>query len=316
MRILIYGAGAVGLGIASCLYKDGQKPDILTRPETCKALKSKGLIRSGIFGDFKVLPKKLSVYSSMDEIPDNKKYDHILVSVKSYDSKTTADDILKNNNKLDKTCKIILFQNGSGNAEIFGEKFSKSMIYNARVITGFIRPQLNHVNITVHADAIHMGSLFKKSIAEIEPVCRAISNGDIPCIAVEDINRDIWAKMLYNCSLNPLGAIFRVPYGILGEHIESRQIMNAVIDEIFWVLKRCKYKTHWQTADEYKEIFYNKLIKLTKDHESSMLQDLRSGRKTEIDALNGEILRLGNKYNLSVPVNTTIYNMIKFFQKQ
>jgi len=67
MRICVYGAGAVGLGLASCLIKSGTDVDIIARPQTVDALKKDGLIRTGIFGDFRAEPKKFDSFSKLDE---------------------------------------------------------------------------------------------------------------------------------------------------------------------------------------------------------------------------------------------------------
>ena len=85
MQILIYGAGSVGLGIASCLIKAGQKVSLLGRPETVAALQKKGLKRSGIFGNFEAKPRSFCAVSSLSKIPKSS-FDFILVCTKSFDS--------------------------------------------------------------------------------------------------------------------------------------------------------------------------------------------------------------------------------------
>ena len=77
--------------------------------------------------------------------------------------------------------------------------------------------QNNEVEITVHADSIHIGSLFDGDLLCMEKLCELITKGDIPCEKTDSIEKDLWAKMLYNCALNPLGAILDVPYGVLAE---------------------------------------------------------------------------------------------------
>jgi 2-dehydropantoate 2-reductase len=210
MNILIYGAGAVGLGIATCLVKSGENTDIIGRLETVNEIKKNGLKRTGIFGDYRVKPDGVCSYTSISEIPKERKYDYILVCTKSYDSINAAEEIQENKGLLNDNCKIVLFQNGWGNTEVFKEYFPASMIYNARVITGFIKTAPNSVDVTVHADDIHVGSLFNCSIELLEQLCAVIRSGGIPCIMSNEISKDLWAKMLYNCALNPLGAIFNV----------------------------------------------------------------------------------------------------------
>jgi 2-dehydropantoate 2-reductase len=214
-RILIYGGGAVGLGIAGCLLKSGEQVDIIAREDTVSALHKGGLKRTGIFGEYSAEPISFHSYSSLKALPAPK-YDYILICTKSYHSQDAAQDLSRYPNLLGNNTRIILVQNGWGNAEIFALFFPKDRIYNARVITGFCRPQKNQVEITVHADAIHIGSLFNENAADLVALSRSIADGGIPCKMTDEIGKDLWAKMLYNCALNPLGAIFDVPYGVRG----------------------------------------------------------------------------------------------------
>ena len=314
MNTLIYGGGAVGLGVASCLMKSGVSVDIIARHNTVTALRQYGLTRSGIFGHYHASPEAFKCYESLRDMSLQQTYDYILVCTKSFDSFNAAKDISSHAFLMADESKIILFQNGWGNTEIFIRFFSKRQVYNARVITGFSRPEPNHVLITVHADAIHIGSLFLEDVSGLEELCRLISEGGIPCELNKCIERDLWAKMLYNCSLNGLGAILHVPYGKLGEYDYTRMIMKGIIDEIFMIMKRAGYRTHWDSTGAYLKIFYEKLLPSTAQHESSTLQDIRSQKRTEIDALNGAIIHLAQKYKIDIPYNLVIYNMVKFIE--
>lgn len=315
METLIYGGGAVGLGIASCLLKAGQEVLICARKETATLLRKEGLTRTGMFGTVSIKGSNCETVSSLDEV-SSKKFDYILVCTKSFDSEPAAEDIHDHRNLLKDGGCVVLFQNGWGNAEVFTRLFPMETIYNARVITGFMRPKPNQVDITVHADAIHIGNLYSTDTAKVIPLCEAITKGDIPCNAVSEIAKDLWAKMLFNCPLNALGAIFGVPYGTLGECAESRKIMEMIIREVFAVIKAGGYSTYWHTPEEYITLFYKELIPRTAEHHASTLQDLQAGKRTEIDALNGAIVALGKKYGVAVPANEIVYHMIKFMETQ
>ncbi|MHC4215182.1 MAG: ketopantoate reductase family protein, partial [Planctomycetota bacterium] len=88
-------------------------------------------------------------------------YDFVLVCTKSFDSASAAADLSGHRDSFNDQTIIVLFQNGWGNSDAFLSFFERSIIYNARVITGFRRTHKNEVIITVHADSIHVGSLFK-----------------------------------------------------------------------------------------------------------------------------------------------------------
>jgi 2-dehydropantoate 2-reductase len=313
MNILIYGCGAVGLGIGSWLLKAGAKVSLLARPGTVDKLRQNGLVRTGIFGSFTAGPGQFQAVSHLEELAD-RNYDYILVCTKCYDTAAAASELDRFRKILGANGVIVLFQNGWGNAEHFTALFANDKIYSARVITGFTRLAPHHVEITVHADAIHIGSLFGQPLSTVEPLAKAIDAGGIPCITTDRIEKDLWAKMLYNCALNPLGAILDVPYGALADSPDTRQIMNTIITEIYSVMNAAGYSTHWETARQYQEIFYNKLVPPTAGHHSSTLQDLRAGRKTEIDGLTGQILKLARPHNVSTPCNAIVYRLIQFLQ--
>ena len=120
--------------------------------------------------------------------------------------------------------------------------------------------------------------------------------------------------MLYNCALNALGALLEVPYGLLGEKECIREIMEAIVNEVFSVMRAMGYETHWENTHVYLEEFYGKLLPSTYEHESSMLQDLRAGKVTEIEAINGVVVREGEKRNIAVPYNIIVSNLVRFLQ--
>lgn len=311
--MLIYGGGAVGLGITSFLLKSKAQVDVIARENTVLALSKHGLVRTGIWGDYYAEPAAFANYTSLSKIK-TKAYDYILVCTKSFDSSDAAKDLAQYDSLFGEKTKIVLFQNGWGNAEIFLSFFDKEKIYNARVITGFSRPKANEVTITVHADSIHIGSLFSIDLTCIENLCQSIDKGGIPCEATSNIEKDLWAKMLYNCALNPLGAILDVPYGVLAEHGPSRIIMKGIVEEVFEVIKAAGHQTHWQSPKNFLEVFYNQLVPDTARHKSSTLQDILAKKKTEIDALNGAVIKLAEKHEVHVPYNSAVYNIVKFIE--
>jgi 2-dehydropantoate 2-reductase len=310
---MIYGAGAVGLGLASCLLKADSEVCLIGRPDTVRELKQGGLSRTGIFGQFHAEPKSFTAYQFLDEIK-GKPFDFILVCVKSFDSASSAEDISRYPEIFNEDTKIVLCQNGWGNAEKFVVYFPKECVYSARVITGFTRRKPNEVEITVHADAIHIGSLFGCGLERVEPIAKAIGEGGIPAVTVGDIENDLWAKMLYNCALNPLGAILDVPYGVLAEDTYSRDLMNRIAGEVFAVMKAVGFKTHWGTSEDFLKVFYGKLVPDTAKHKSSTLQDIAAGKRTEIEELTGSVLVLAEKQGVNVPYNRAVYAIIKFVE--
>jgi 2-dehydropantoate 2-reductase len=102
-----------------------------------------------------------------------------------------------------------------------------------------------------------------------------------------------------------------VPYGWLPEDPDTRAIMDEVIDEAFAVSRACGVALAWATAMEYRQVFYGRLVPSTADHRSSMLQDLERARPTEIEAINGYVVRQGAARGVPAPVNATLARLVR-----
>ena len=309
LEILICGAGAVGLGIAGGLLKNGAKLDLLARKHTEESLKKNGIHINGIFGEYAFPPDSFSVVSE-DETPLSKEYDYIIICTKAYDVISTIKAVAARTSI--KQTVFLLCQNGWGSAqnalEVIGDE---KRIFNARVITGFQKTDPCSVKITVHADDILVGSIFFQGMERIMPLYKSLENGIVPTMLKPKIEPDILAKLLYNCCLNPLGALLRVPYGELPKTEFARNIMVDILTEAFQVFEASNMKTHWKTPEEYESLLYNELVPKTASHESSMLQDIRSGKQTEIDYLNGAIVKIAEHYGIPAPTNKMLSNLIR-----
>lgn len=313
MKVAIIGAGGVGLGIGSCLATGGADVRFVVRDEVRAAsLRTRGYRRSGWFGDVAVDPTQISICDGTDSLADGR--DAIwLVCIKSTGNAALVRDLSRIWPDLGGTAPhaIVICQNGWGNAEAFARFLPRQRIFNARVITGFVVRDPTHVEVTAHAEPIHIGSLFGASLAALEPLCDAIRKGGIPCELTPQIERDLWAKLLYNGLLNPLGALVGVSYGELGERPTTRAVMEAVAREIFAVLAASGHETHWKSASEYLDFFYAELLPPTRQHHSSMLQDLSAGRRTEIGAICGAVCELGEAHSVETPINRALRDLIR-----
>ena len=313
LKVLIIGAGAVGLGLASFLLKSGCRISLVGREPTVNDLAAYGLYRVGIFDDFYSPPESFAVFSTLLAVP-SEQFDFALVCVKSFDTEILGQQIKNSTFQKSSSAKFVLCQNGWGNAEIFSNFVPQENIFSARIITGFTCPERNKVDVTVHAEPLHLGSLYGEDLEGLMPLAQAFREGGMPSVVTQDISKDLWAKMLYNCPLNALGALLEVSYGLLGENENTRKIMEIIVNEVFSVMHAMGYGTHWNNSKSYLEDFYGKLLPSTYDHESSMLQDLRAGKMTEIEAINGVIVLEGEKRNILVPGNSMIRNLLQFLQ--
>ena len=307
---VIVGAGGVGLALGTCLHASGQPVELVVRSdEAASALRAQGFARSGLFGDVTVPAPALRIRRSLAELAGSAP-DYLLICTKT----TAVDEVARALgdvwHALEAEPIVVLFLNGWGSAERFAARIPRDRIYNARVITGFTRVSTTQVTVTVHADAIHLGSLFGEPASRVAPLARSIDAGGLPCRTTDRIEADLLAKLLYNCLLNPLGALLGVPYGRLGEAPETRSLMEAIAREIFRVLDAAGRRTHWPDAEAYLDTFYRELLPPTARHFSSMLQDLEAGRPTEIDALCGAVVRLAACHGTEAPLCAALTTLV------
>ena len=309
MNILIIGSGSVGIGIGCSLLSQNADISFLASKKTASKMKKNG-IRTGLFTNYSFSPSEFNVYETYSQIP-KESFDYVIVASKTTANKDISKRLNENRDILKDNFTIIICQNGFGNDEAYLKYFKASQVYCARIITGFTRPERNISEVTVYTEPILLGSLQGEDIRHLQPIADKITASGINCELTDELDKYLWAKMLYNCTLNPLGAILDVNYGKLTENEYSKDIMDNIIEEIFNVIDATPYTTLWDTADDYKNIFYSKLVPDTYNHYSSTHQDIKRKIKTEIDTLNGKVIELGEKYDVDVSTNRLIYKLIK-----
>ncbi len=311
MKVLIIGAGSVGLGLGGFLINAGVDVSFLATSETARSLKS-GFRVFGIFGDYSYEPSQYGILEDFENIGE---FDYVLITTKTTANDEIAEKLCEVKSKLG-NAKLIIIQNGWGNAEKFVGCFGKEKVFVGRIITGFYRHKRNEVEITVHADSLMLGNIFVSRLSdEIVDLVDVFIEGSFDARVSYDVDGHLWAKMLYNCALNPLGAILDVEYGKLAESTYTRAIMDKILKEVFDVMEACGFSTFWKSVNDYKETFYSTLVPVTAEHKSSMLQDIKKGNKTEIDSLNGIVVELARSKGLSVPFNEFVVNLIKAVEK-
>ncbi|MDG2335928.1 MAG: 2-dehydropantoate 2-reductase [Myxococcota bacterium] len=313
---VIIGAGAVGLALGSCLHAAGRSVHFVLRdspaPHTIERF---GIRRTGLLGEQRVPASALGVSRSIADL-DGLAMDSILVCTKSTANEDIVPALAALWPKLSENVQLVVCQNGWGNLDAFAAALDPERVACASILTGFRRNEEYRVEITVHARSIQIGYLHSTDHRALEPLCQAIDQGGIPCETSETIGADLAAKLLYNCLLNPLGALARVPYGKLAEEDSARKIMEATAREIFEVLTAAGIATHWPNAESYLASFYRDLLPPTAEHESSMLQDLEAGRRTEIDALCGAVVKLGRPLGVATPVNIALRDLIRAAERR
>lgn len=315
MKIAIWGAGAVGIGLASTLARESDGLRILVRnPDTRHQLARDGMRRTGLFGEVEIPPDQFEVIANAAALVDDPP-DWLLVCTKAFSTEDVARELAPVATALAPYSALVLCQNGWGNETPFLGFWPEARLFHARVITGF---RFEHdaegprtVEITAHAAPIALGSLFGVDAGVLEPLAEAISRGGIPTETGSDMRGVLWAKMLYNCALNPLGALAGRRYGELVENPTTRALIEEVVGEIFAVLAAAEVSMAWPNAAAYLDTFYATLIPPTAAHESSMLQDLRARRATEIEALAGAVERLAVEVDVATPVVSALAELVR-----
>lgn len=310
LKVAVVGAGALGSVFGGFLAGVGHKVDLLGRSWHLDWVAEKGLRIDGIWGDLRV-DKCRPVTRPADLASD---YDLVLVCVKSYDTASTVRDC---RHAVGERTTVVSLQNGLGNIPVLTGLFGPERCAAGRVIFGaeIIKP--GRVRVTVCADDVVLGPVSGASAAEaIRRAAGVINRAGIPCRYEEKVLSYIWAKAIYNCALNPLGALLGVDYGTLADSAAARAVMDDVIRECFAIAGARGIEMPWDSAEAYLADFYEKLVPPTRDHRPSMLQDIERGRRTEIEALNGMIVRYGRETGVPTPVNEMISHLIRFREAQ
>jgi 2-dehydropantoate 2-reductase len=317
VKIAIWGAGAVGLGLASALARPKARLQILVRnDQTATSIQSQGILRTGHFGEIQIPPEQLTVLRHARSFAEDPP-DWLLICTKAFSADEVAGELRDFADQLTPITRLVLCQNGWGNESPFLAFWPAERLFHARIITGFQRRDTHRVEITAHASAIALGSLFEgieraaDSVELLQPLSDLITQGGIPAETTDDMRKVLWAKMLYNCSLNPLGALAGRRYGEIASDPTTKVLLEEVVREIFSVLAAAEIDLAWPNAEAYLETFYAELIPPTAAHESSMLQDLRAGNRTEIEALCGAVERLGTEHGVETPVISALATLVR-----
>ena len=312
MKILIFGTGGIGSVFGGFFARMGHEVSLLGRPWHLDAIRQNGLLITGIWGDYRM--KAFDLYDHADEIRKrNIQFDLIFLTVKSYDTERAVDELvpLMNDNTT-----LVSFQNGLGNIETILKKIKPEQYLAGRVIFG-VETQPGIAKVTVSADATMIGELpgvkpriSASTLAHIFNLCK------IEAKAVPNILTYIWAKVIYNCALNGICTLQEIPYGKILETEATREEMKAVVRECYAVATKnggthdLAPRLEPPTAEAFIDLLITTLIPRTASHFPSMLQDLRKGKRTDIDALNGAICRMGKALGILTPANEKIVSLI------
>jgi 2-dehydropantoate 2-reductase len=303
VRILIAGAGALGSLYGAFLRRAGHRVTLLGRAEHLEAIRARGLDVDGLFGDATVAGFELATRAADVGGP----FDLILLAVKSHAVESTVRPLVR---ALAANGRLLALQNGLGHVEALTALVGAERLLAAPVLIGATVPAPGRVRVTVYAKPVKIGSPSPLGLEGARRWAETLGAAGIPSEPTDRLFAFLWEKMLYNLPLNALGAILRVPYGALAERAESRRIMDEVIGEALAIALADGADLLWTDAAACRDHFYGTLLPPTVAHRSSMLQDLESGRRTEIDALNGYVAQRGSVLGLQTPANLVLTGLV------
>jgi 2-dehydropantoate 2-reductase len=298
MNIAIVGPGAIGILFGTMLIKSGHSVWFLDYNKSRVELISKNGIS---------LESKDKVYANQVKITDKAadlgNIDLFIICVKSYNTKEAVSSI---KSALKDDSLILTLQNGVGNIEVISE-----IVGQDRVIGGITNQGANVISDgkVRHAGfgETVVGRIDGKVPVYLRDIRDILNKAGFKTRISKDIRSLLWSKLIINVGINALTAITHLRNGQLLEYEGTRNILRQAVSEAVKVTKRKRIKLIYDDAIEKTEA----VCEATAQNISSMLQDVLKKKMTEIDYINGAIVRQGQSLGISTPVNSMLLDLVK-----
>jgi 2-dehydropantoate 2-reductase len=209
---------------------------------------------------------------------------------------------------------VVSLQNGVDNVERIraaaGIDALPAVVYVAAAM-----PEPGHLKHSGRGDLVVGEFAGRRADAEGQParteqIAALFAQADVPCKISTDILADMWLKFITNCGANAISAIAQATYGEIAQYGASRDLMSRVVEECIAVGRAAGVHT---PGPGFTEKWLTALGKLS-DAFSSTAQDLARGKRTEIESLNGYIVRRGAELGVPTPSNFALYAMVKLLE--
>jgi 2-dehydropantoate 2-reductase len=202
---------------------------------------------------------------------------------------------------------VATVQNGIGNEETIAECVGKVIRGTTFPAGKLLAP--GHVQWDVKGDTtIGPFEPAPAPFAEVERLADACTRAGMPTKAVADARGPQWLKVIFNASTNPVGALTGLTHGRVCERPDLRRLVSGLVDEGKAVAAAQGIEL---AADPEDLIDHAAKPEVAYDHKASMLQDVEARRTTEIDFLNGGIVRFGREHEVPTPLNQAIWALVK-----
>jgi len=291
-RIAVWGAGAVGSYFGGMLARAGAPVTLIGRPRHVEAIAQHGLYLDGVH-----FQEHIPVRASTDE-GAARDADIVLLCVKTVDTEDAAKALAPH---LAAGAVVISLQNGVDNVERIRAAANinaiPAVVYVAAAVTAPGR-----IKHSGRGDLV-IGS--QPAIAEM------FARAGIPCRVSENIEAELWTKMIMNCAYNAISALGRARYGRVVSNVWTRELMKQVGAEAVAIARATGVKL--PEGDINGVVL--KLAEAMPEAMSSTAQDIARGNRTEIDSLNGYLVRRGAELGVATPYNQALHALVKLLEE-
>jgi 2-dehydropantoate 2-reductase len=302
-RIAVVGAGAMGSLFGGLLAENGLEVTLIdVWKEHVDAIKSNGLKMVGFGGD-----RYIDVKAS-DNPAELSPVDVVFVQCKAA---ATAVAVKNAKPIIGEDTVVISFQNGLGNEETIAE-----IIGEEKVLGGLTAQAANIEGpgiVRNHAELPSwIGEMSGGQSERVTQLCRVLTDNGIPTDPSENIRKRIWNKLFANLAVSPMSGITNLQIRDLFAKDDAKQLAFAIIDE---ALKVGQAEGLDIGQAESREVLL-KIIASDQTNKSSLCVDILNKRETEIDFINGSIVRLGEKHAIATPLNKAMVALVKTLEYQ
>ena len=295
-QIMVVGAGSVGGFFGAHLAKNNPNVSFLLRPRTLEAVKRNGLTIKSAKGNFTVHPPAASNPREL-ATPDL-----IILAVKAYD----LDEVMTQLEPVltDRTV-ILTLQNGIDTEDRIIARLHRDCVVGG---VAFIYSKIVEPGVIEHykRGGVAIGELMGHKSERLSQIAEIFKQAGISCQLSEDIRKSKWEKMCWNCVFNPLTVVIDDKVAKALDHPEMAGVIRQIVGEVAAVSAAVKVPLAPDMAE--------KVVKWTqelRDIHTSMYDDWKAKRPTEIDYLNGYIVRVGRELGIPTPVNEALTAMVK-----
>ena len=302
------GAGAVGLFFAAKLARAGHPVSVVARPAHVEAIRRDGLrVQSSVDGAFDV---PLVAAAATDALAA---CDVVLVCVKTVDTDAVGETLSR---VLRPDTLVVSLQNGVDNAWRLRERMPQpvvpAVVYVSVEMTGPGHLRHNGGGRLILGAPLVDDAGRAAAQARLQALVALWSASNVPCTVSDDVRVDLWTKLTANSAYNAISALTALRYGTLAGNDGVVGVIDAVTDEIAAVAAADGVPVTRQALGEA----VRNIARIMPQALSSTAQDLLAGRRTEIDDLNGFVVRRGQALGVPTPVNETLRALVKFVETE